>query len=60
VSPSGWNFHTYKDRAGAWRWRLVATNGKIVADSGEGYSSLSAVREAARRVKANAGSATID
>ncbi len=30
-------FNIYKDKADEWRWRLVATNGKIVADSGEGY-----------------------
>jgi uncharacterized protein len=55
-----WNFHTYKDTAGEWRWQLISTNGRIVADSGEGYSSLQAVRDAAQRVKNNAGSATID
>ena len=27
----------YEDDAGEWRWRMVARNGKIVADSGEGY-----------------------
>lgn len=27
----------YKDRKGEWRWRFVAPNGRIVADSGEGY-----------------------
>jgi uncharacterized protein YegP (UPF0339 family) len=57
---SNWNFHTYKDRAGEWRWQLVSSNGRIVADSGEGYSSLQAVRDAAQRVKDNAPSATID
>jgi len=31
-------FHTiYKARDG-WRWRVKARNGKIVADSGEGYA----------------------
>ena len=55
-----YRFHTYKDRAGEWRWQLISTNGRIVADSSEGYSSLSAVREAAQRVKDNAGAATID
>ena len=30
-------FSVYKDAAGEWRWRLQATNGRIVADSGEGY-----------------------
>jgi len=30
----------YRDKAGEWRWRLKATNGRIVADSGEGYQRL--------------------
>ena len=30
-------FEVYKDKAGEWRWRLRASNGKIIADSGEGY-----------------------
>lgn len=30
-------FEYYKDGAGDWRWRLVADNGKIIANSGEGY-----------------------
>lgn len=29
--------HIYKDRKGEWRWRLKSSNGKIVAESGEGY-----------------------
>lgn len=57
---NGWNFHTYKDSADEWRWQLISSNGRIVADSGEGYSSLQAVRDAAQRVKDNAGGATID
>jgi uncharacterized protein YegP (UPF0339 family) len=30
-------FYTYKDTKGFWRWQLKATNGRIIADSGEGY-----------------------
>ena len=30
-------FTVYRDAAGEWRWRLVATNGRTIADSGEGY-----------------------
>jgi uncharacterized protein YegP (UPF0339 family) len=30
-------YKVYKDKAGEWRWRLVAANGRTVADSGEGY-----------------------
>lgn len=31
------HFEIYKDKAGEWRWRLVADNAKVIADSGEGY-----------------------
>jgi len=31
------HFEIYKDKANEWRWRLIADNAKIVADSGEGY-----------------------
>lgn len=31
-------FEIYKDKAGEWRWRLRAHNGRIIADSSEGYS----------------------
>jgi uncharacterized protein YegP (UPF0339 family) len=27
----------YQDASGEWRWRVMADNGKIVADSSEGY-----------------------
>ena len=57
---NGWLFHTYKDSADEWRWSLKAKNGEIVADSGEGYSSLDEVRKAAQRVKDNASAADID
>jgi len=44
-------FDPYQDRAGEWRWRLIAANGRIVVDSGEGYATLSNARRAARRFK---------
>ena len=34
-------FEVYKDKSGEWRWRLKATNGQIVATSGEGYVNKS-------------------
>jgi uncharacterized protein YegP (UPF0339 family) len=30
-------YYHSKDKKGEWRWRLKATNGRILADSGEGY-----------------------
>ena len=31
----------YKDSKGEWRWRLLASNGQIIATSGEGYVKYS-------------------
>jgi uncharacterized protein YegP (UPF0339 family) len=33
------HFNLYKDHGGEWRWRLIAVNGKIVADSSESYTT---------------------
>ncbi|SEA19484.1 Uncharacterized conserved protein YegP, UPF0339 family [Haloplanus vescus] len=52
-------FEVYEDAAGEWRWRLVARNGEIVADSGEGYGSRSGAREAAERVRGGAPEADL-
>lgn len=29
----------YQDKKNEWRWRLTAANGRIVAESGEGYKN---------------------
>lgn len=42
----------FEDRAGEWRWRLVADNGRIIADSAEGYAKESNVTRAIRKVLA--------
>lgn len=43
----------YRDKAGGWRWRLKASNGRKVADSGEAYvSQANAIRAADRLVGA--------
>ena len=46
-------YHYYKDKKGEWRWRLKAANGRILADSGEGYKNLSDCLEDIDRVKAS-------
>lgn len=30
-------FILYRDRKREWRWRLKARNGRVIADSAEGY-----------------------
>jgi len=32
-------FEVYADRSGQWRWRFIANNGKIVADSAKDMST---------------------
>jgi len=49
-AESGVRFETFTDKAGGHRWRLVAANGEAIADSGEGYSSRSALEDAVERV----------
>ncbi|MFC6615017.1 HVO_2922 family protein [Halopenitus salinus] len=44
-------FEVYRDNAGEWRWRLVASNGNIVADSGEGYRSKQGAKRGIESVK---------
>lgn len=31
-------FEVYRDKLGEYRWRLLTSNGRIAADSGEGYT----------------------
>ena len=47
-------FEIYEDKGGEWRWRLRHRNGNVMADSGEGYGSRSAVVGAITGVKENA------
>ena len=35
----GAQFEVYNDKSGEFRWRLVHTNGQIIANSGEGYKA---------------------
>jgi len=41
----------YRDVRREWRWRLRASNGRILADSGEGYRRRASARHAAARVR---------
>lgn len=39
----------YQDKAGAWRWKRVAGNGRIIASSGESFTRLADAERAASR-----------
>lgn len=47
-------YHMYLDLNKQWRWRLVAANNRIIANSGEGYVNRSDCLSAIRLV-ANSG-----
>jgi len=34
-------YRLYRDAADYWRWRYVSSNGRTIADSGEGYFNKS-------------------
>lgn len=40
----------YRDATGEWRWSVIAANGRIVADSAEGYESRDDAEAMMRRV----------
>jgi uncharacterized protein YegP (UPF0339 family) len=46
-------FEVYKDKIGEFRWRLTHTNGHIIANSGEGYTTKVNALGGVRSVKAN-------
>lgn len=58
--PSGRRFELFEDQAGEWRWRLIAPNGNIIADSGEGYRSKQGARRGIDAVKRHAPKADIE
>lgn len=55
-------FEYYQSKRGQqlWWWRLVAKNGRIIADSGEGYASAGNCRRAISRVKSLIGGALLN
>lgn len=48
-------FYVYQDASRQWRWRLKAVNGRVIADSGEGYVSRTECINGIRLVQAAAG-----
>jgi len=53
-------YRVYPDAAGEWRWRLVAANGRIVADSAEGYTRAGDAVRAAETAAYTATIATVE
>ena len=52
-------FEIYKDDADDFRWRLKAANGRIIADSAEGYQKKAACIRGIKLVKRSHGARTV-
>lgn len=52
-------FEVYADSGGKYRWRLRASNGQVVATSGESFASKANAKAAAENIKARAGDADV-
>lgn len=48
-----------KDKAGEWRWKLLAGNNEVIADSAEGYTRRESCLDGIRLVKRNAKDALV-
>lgn len=51
-------FQIYKDKAGEFRFRIVATNGNVLAAS-EGYKAKASAKGAIDRIKSDAADAEV-
>jgi len=52
-------FALYRDRNKEWRWRLLAANGRILANSGEGYKRKSTMVRSIWSIQKRAGTSLI-
>lgn len=43
-------FIFYKDKKHEYRWKILHKNGKILADSGEGYKTKSGIKKSADNI----------
>jgi len=53
-------FEIYRGKIGDYRWKLTHTNGQIIANSGEGYTSKANAINGLNSVKENSPRATIE
>lgn len=58
--PNRTHFQVYVDATGQFRWRLVAANGKIVADSAESYHNEADARAGITIVKRTNASTPVE
>ncbi len=52
-------FEIYEDAKSEYRWRLKATNGQIIATSGEGYKAMADCKHGIEIIQAEASKAKV-
>ncbi len=50
TQPKPYTIHVCEDRAGGFRWRMEASNGRVVADSAESYVRRRSAERAALKL----------
>ena len=53
-------FELYKDKEAKFRWRLRHQNGRIIADSAEGYETKASAKNGIKSVRENAADAPLE
>jgi len=53
-------FEIFKGKIGDFRWRLIHTNGQVIATSGEGYTTKVNAMNGINSVKENVANASIE
>ncbi len=53
-------FELYKDDSGDYRWRFISSNGRIIADSGQGYKNKADCRSGIDLIKGEASAARVE
>jgi uncharacterized protein len=59
MAKRNYKINLYKDNANEWRFRIVASNGRTVADSGEGYKTKFFCNRNAKRLMEKMSDASI-
>jgi uncharacterized protein YegP (UPF0339 family) len=60
LGAAGATFEIYQDTRKEYRWRLRATNGQVIATSGQGYKAKADCRHGIELVQKEAASARVE
>ncbi len=60
AAAAGLTFEIYSDAKKEHRWRLKASNGQVIATSGQGYKAKADCKHAIESIQAGAASAKVE